>query len=105
MTGLRARRIRHSLPAEAVWEFRRRPRCGELPRRVAIALSTARSVGAASDKPQIGVDGNYRSPRSCEENGKNSPRWATEMTHTASEWKPRQLLPRPFAGFVVTGHG
>ena len=28
------------LPAEAVWEFTRRPRCGKLPRRVAIALPT-----------------------------------------------------------------
>jgi hypothetical protein len=33
-----------------------RTRCGELPRRVAIALPTARSVGVASDKPQIGTD-------------------------------------------------
>jgi hypothetical protein len=98
VTGLRARRIRHSLPAEAVWEFRRRPRCGELPRRVAIALSTARSVGAASDKPQIGVDGNYRSPRSCEENGKNSPRWPADPTWPVRGRKTRQLCPTAFEG-------
>src|ERR1035437_3316197 len=28
------------LPAEAVWEFRRRPRCRELPRCIGIALPT-----------------------------------------------------------------
>ena len=57
MTGLRARRIRHSLPAEAVWEFRRRPRCGELPRRVAIALSTARSVGRPATSHKLALTG------------------------------------------------
>jgi hypothetical protein len=32
--------------------------------------STPASRSAGSDKPHIGADGNNRSPRSCEENGK-----------------------------------
>jgi hypothetical protein len=32
-----------------------RTRCGEVLRRVAIPLPTARSLGAASDKPHIGA--------------------------------------------------
>jgi hypothetical protein len=53
-----------------------RTRCGEVLRRVAIALPTARSVGAASDMPQTGVDGNNRRHRFGEENGKSVTHWA-----------------------------
>jgi hypothetical protein len=58
------------LPAEAVWEFTRRSRYGKLPRRVAIALPTARSMGAAGCKPHIGADGNNRRPHFREEHGR-----------------------------------
>lgn len=59
----------------SIWDGDR-TRCRELPRCVAIALPTARSVGAASDMPQTGVDGNNRRHRFGEENGKSVTHWA-----------------------------